>query len=345
MQEKIIGITMGDASGVGPEIIVKALSDAQIYDRCKPVVFGDRKPLLDAIHFTDSSLKLNVIEQPEDALSRFGVIDLIDFGIITAGKWQYKKVCKISGEASFQYILKSIEMALDNRIQAVVTGPINKESINLAGHHFSGHTEIFAHYTGCHEYAMMLISQSLKVIHVTTHVSLRQACDIILRNPNRIESTIRLAKLGMKQLGVDSPRIAVAGLNPHSSENELFGKEETESIIPAITNCFNQGIDVTGPIPPDTVFVKASAGLYDIVVAMYHDQGHIPIKLSGFRIDPETGQYTTMSGVNTSIGLPVIRTSVDHGTAFDIAGEGRASCNSMVEAIEMALLMAKNKDN
>lgn len=339
----VIGITMGDASGIGPEIIVKALSEAQIYESCIPVVFGDREPMLDAIRFTESTLKLNCISQPEDALGQYGIIDLIDFGLVKAGSWQYKQVCKISGEASFQYIIKSIEMAMQNKIHAVVTGPINKESLNLSGHHFSGHTEIFAHYTGCDDYAMMLISPALKVIHVTTHVALRQACDIVLHNPQRVESTIKLAMAGMSLLGVKNPRIAVAGLNPHSSENGLFGNEEEESIIPAINSCIAQGVNVTGPIPPDTVFVKTVAGQFDIVVAMYHDQGHIPLKLSGFQIDPVTGQYTSMSGVNTSIGLPMIRTSVDHGTAFGKAGEGRANCDSMLEAIEVAVLMAKNK--
>ena len=334
---------MGDASGIGPEIIAKALSDSRVYESCIPVVFGDREPMLDAIRFTKSDLKLNCIKNPEDAQGQYGIIDLIDFELVKAGSWQYKKVCEISGESSFQYIVKSIDMALQGRIHAVVTGPINKESINLAGHHYSGHTEIFAHYTGCDDYAMMLVSPTLKVIHVTTHVALRQACEIILQNPRRIENTIKLAQVGMGLLGIKNPRIAVAGLNPHCSENGLFGNEETESIIPAINNCKAQGVNVTGPIPPDTVFIKAVGGQYDIVVAMYHDQGHIPLKMSGFKIDPTTGHFTSMSGVNTSIGLPIIRTSVDHGTAFEIAGEGRANCDSMLEAVEMAVLMAINK--
>jgi 4-phospho-D-threonate 3-dehydrogenase / 4-phospho-D-erythronate 3-dehydrogenase len=341
----VIGITMGDPSGIGAEITVKALGSKEIYESCIPVVFGDEAAMRDAINFTNSSLKLNLIDEASEAKGELGYIDLINLGYLASGNWEYKKVCKISGEASFQYIVKAIEFAKEGKIHAVTTGPINKEAVNLAGHHFAGHTEIFAHYTDTASYAMMLTSNTLNVIHVTTHVSMRQACDIIRNGKEKVKHTIRLANEGMKSLGCKEPRIGVAGFNAHSSENGMFGDEETLSIIPAVEECKAEGINCEGPIPPDTVFVKAVGGMYDVVVAMYHDQGHIPLKFNGFKMDAATGKFTSMSGVNTTIGLPVIRTSVDHGTAFDRAGEGRANEESMIDAIKMAVTMSKNKYN
>ena len=340
-----LALTMGDAAGIGPEIIIKALAEQRLYERCIPVVIGDRAPLEDAIRFCHSPLTLNTVQQPQDARGEYGTVDLIDLGLLRAGGWQYKTVCRASGEASFQYIVKGIELAMARQVDGVVTGPINKEAINLAGHHYSGHTEIFAEYTHTDNYGMLLLSKSLRVIHVTTHMSMRNACDLIRENPDRVAWAIRLAQEAMEQLGIGHPRIAVAGLNAHSSENGLFGDEEARSIIPAIAQCRAQGIDADGPVPPDTVFVKAQAGQYGIVVAMYHDQGHIPLKLAGFKLDLKTNKYTAMSGVNSTIGLPIIRTSVDHGTAFGKAGEGRANEESLVDAMDMAILMAKNRKN
>lgn len=339
----VIGVTMGDPSGIGAEIIVKALNNRSIYEKCVPVVLGDKEAMLDAVRFTNSSLGLNCIKDMGEAKGRYGVIDCINLGHLSPGSWEYKKVCRLSGEASFQYIIKAIEYAADGRIQAVVTAPINKEAIHAAGHHFAGHTEIFAYYTGTDKFGMMLTSPSLKVMHVTTHVSMRDACDIIRNHPERVESAILLAGEAMRLLGNDRPRIAVAGLNAHCSENGLFGDEEELSILPAIAACKEKGIDVDGPVPPDTVFVKAIGGQYDIVVAMYHDQGHIPLKITGFKLDGSTNTYTAVNGVNMTVGLPIIRTSVDHGTAFEIAGEGRANEDSMVDAIEMAVTMAGKK--
>ncbi len=245
------------------------------------------------------------------------------------------------GDAAFSYITHGISLAKSGAVAAVVTGPIHKEALNLAGHHFDGHTEIFARYTDTNNYAMLLASGNLRVIHVTTHVSLRQACDLI-RTP-RVLDTIRLAVRALQELGIPNGRIAVAGLNPHSSDNGLFGDEEAREILPAIEAARAEGIHVTGPVPPDSVFVRALGGEFDMVVAMYHDQGHIPLKLAGFRLDPATGKYESMSGINTTIGLPIIRTSVDHGTAFDRAGRGVANEGSMVEAIEVAVQMANAK--
>ena len=339
--KNIIGITMGDPAGIGAEIVVKALNYDKIYNECIPVVYGDYEAIKDAIEFCHSNQRIYCIKKPCEAIDDKTIINLIDFKYLKNHNWEYKKVSKLCGEAAFNYIIRAIDDALKNNISAVVTGPINKESINLAGKKYSGHTEIFAEYTKAKNYAMMLTSPTLKVIHVTTHCSLREATYKIKKK--RVLDVIKLADEAMKMLNIEKPKIAVAGLNPHSSENGLFGKEEEEEIIPAINAAKEEGIDVEGPIPPDTVFVKSLAGKYDIVVAMYHDQGHIPLKLSGFKLDIRTNKYVSMSGVNCTIGLPIIRTSVDHGTAFGKAGEGRANEESMIDSIELAIQMAKNK--
>lgn len=339
--KKIIGITMGDPAGIGAEIAVKALKSSAVNGECIPVVFGDYEAILDAVTFCHTNQKINIIHNIDECIDENNTINLIDFGLLKKNGWEYKKVDGLCGQASFEYIVSAIEYAMDGKIDAVVTGPINKESIHLAGLDYCGHTEIFAHYTNTKDYAMMLTSPSLRVIHCTTHCSLSDATKKIKKQ--RVLNVIRLANYAVKLLGINKPKIAVAGLNPHSSENGLFGTEERDEIIPAINEAQTEGISVEGPIPPDTVFVKAMAGQYDIVVAMYHDQGHIPVKLSGFKLDLRTNKYTSMSGVNCTIGLPIIRTSVDHGTAFGKAGEGRANEESMIDAIEMAITMAKNR--
>lgn len=335
-----IGITMGDPAGIGAEIIVKSLAKQEVYEKCIPIVIGDYEAMADAVRFCHSSLKLNLIENVSEAKGFFGTIDLISLGFLKPNGWDYKKVSSLCGEASFQYVVYAIELAKKHEIEAVITAPINKESINLAGHHYSGHTEIFAEYTNTPKYAMLLASGNLRVIHVSTHVSLREACDRATKE--RVLEVIKLAEYGMKLLGYDKPRIGVAGLNPHCSENGLFGWEEEREIKPAIEEAKRMGINADGPVPPDTVFVKCLGGMYDIVVAMYHDQGHIPLKLGGFRMDPMTGQYASMNGINCTIGLPIIRASVDHGTAYGKAGEGRANEESMLDAIYAGVLMANN---
>ena len=338
-----LGITMGDPAGIGAEITVKALSDKAVYERCVPVVIGDGAVLRKMLHCSNEVLAINTIKSPAEAKGHFGVIDLIDLGMIKEGGWEFGKVQKNCGDASFNYVTTGIELAMKGGLHAVVTGPINKEAINLAGHAYAGHTEIFAKYTGTEDYGMLLTAPGLRVVHVTTHVSMRGACDVIREHPERVETTIELAKEAMHLLGNDNPRIVVAGLNAHCSEHGLFGDEENVSIIPAIEKCRAKGIDVDGPIPPDTVFVKAIAGKYDIVVAMYHDQGHIPLKLCGFKLDSKTNKFTAMSGVNITVGLPIIRTSVDHGTAFGHAGMGFANEQSLVDAIYTACDMAAVK--
>jgi len=339
----ILAITMGDPAGIGPEIAVKALSKKEIYELCVPVVIGDYEALSEANEFTSLNLKLNEIKDVSEAKGEYGTIDFINMGFLGKRAWEYKKVSALTGKASFAYVKHAIELAMDRKVHAIVTGPINKESINLAGYHYAGHTEILADLTKTSKYAMLLSSDCLRVIHVTTHVSMRDACDRIKKQ--RVLDVITLADEGLKLMGIDSPRIAVAGLNAHCSENGLFGWEEEREIIPAIEEAKALGICVDGPVPPDTVFVKAMAGQYDVVVAMYHDQGHIPLKLSGFKMDLKTNRYTSVSGINSTIGLPIIRTSVDHGTAFGKAGEGRANEESLVDSIKLATIMAKRKFN
>ena len=340
-----LAITMGDPAGVGSEIIVKALSHVEVYQQCIPVVIGDYEALRDAVTFCNLPLELNEVKDIRDGKGEFGKIDFLNLGYLRPNGWEYKKNSALCGEASFQYVVKGIREAMRGNVQAVVTAPISKESINMAGHPYSGHTEIFADYTGTKDFAMLLASKTLHVIHVSTHCSLREACDRVKKD--RVFEVIKLAQEGMKQLGHTHPKIGVAGLNPHCSENGLFGTEEENEILPAIAEAKKIGIDVTGPESPDTVFVKCQAGQYDIVVAMYHDQGHIPLKLSGFKYDLRADKYDSVSGINCTIGLPIVRTSVDHGTAFGKAGEGRANEESMLDAIFAGVKMAeyRKKDN
>ena len=271
---------MGDPAGIGAEIIVKALSHVEVYQKCIPIVIGDYEPLKDAIKFCHLPIELREIHDVTEGQGEFGRIDVINMGYLERNSWEYKKNSALCGNASFQYVVYGIKVAMEEKVQAVVTAPINKKSLNMAGHAYNGHTEIFAEYTGTKDFAMLLASKTLRVIHVSTHCSLRDACDKVKKD--RILEVIKLAYKGMNQLGIQHPKIGVAGLNPHSSENGLFGYEEERQIIPAIEEAKKAGIDVTGPESPDTVFVKCQAGQYDIVVAMYHDQGHIPLKLSGF---------------------------------------------------------------
>lgn len=338
-----IGISAGDPAGIGPEICVKALCKSDIYEKAIPVVYADRIVLEDAVEVTGKNFRLHQISDAREAAGIAGTIDYIGTGGITGpDDYRYGKTGVKSGEAAFGYVLRAINDAMAKKTAAVVTCPISKEAINLAGHEYAGHTEIFAHYTNVKNYGMLLSARSasrrLNVIHVTTHVPLRKACGII--TCDRVYNTIRLAGEALRLMGGSTSRIAVAGLNPHSSENGLFGSEEEDSIIPAINRARGEGFDVTGPVPPDTVFVKALGGLFDIVVAMYHDQGHIPLKLCGFTL--ESGGASRIGGVNATIGLPVIRTSVDHGTAFDIAGKNLASEESLLDAIDMAVTFYLN---
>ena len=341
MSKPFIAISAGDPAGIGPEICVKALNEQEVYTFCSPFVVCDVQVIKRAIDLCNLSLKIISIAEPAEGVYSHGCINVMDIHNIDMERLQYGKVSEMTGKASFEYVTKVIELALTGKADATVTGPINKEAIRKAGYHFSGHTEIFAHYTGTKNYAMMLAEKTFRVIHVSTHVSMLEAVSRIRRES--VLNSIKLADEGLKRMGIKNPKIAVNGINPHAGENGLFGKEEIEHIIPAIEQAVKMGIDADGPHPPDTIFPKMLGGQYDIVVCMYHDQGHIPTKLLGFRYDHEQNTWVGMSGVNITLGLPVIRVSVDHGTAFDKAGKGTSNPESMQQAISYAAKLAATK--
>ena len=335
----IIGITMGDPASIGPELTIKALSRYNIYERCAPVVIGDAAILDKAKEILGrKELRIHPVKDVKEALFAPGVIDVLDLGLVDPDKIKPGEVSAVAGEAAFQYVKKVIELAMDKKVAATVTNAISKEAINMAGHHYSGHTEIYADLTGTKKYTMMLAYKDLRVVHVSTHVSLREACDRVKQE--RILEVIEIANKACIEMGISSPVIGVAGLNPHCGENGLFGMEEQEEIIPAIKEAKLRGFDAQGPIPPDSIFSKARGGFYDIVVAMYHDQGHIPLKVLGFVYNKEQKKWDSVQGVNITLGLPIIRTSVDHGTAFDQAYTGLASEFSLVNAMDYAISFA-----
>jgi len=332
----ILGITMGDPSGIGPEITVKALMNEKVYGICRPVVIGDAEVMKKAVGIVGTGqIAVYPVSRVEDSCFQFGTMDVYDLHNVQTKKLEYGKVSAMSGKAAFECVKKVIELALSHEVDATVTNPLNKEAMNLAGFHYSGHTEIYAELTGTRDYAMMLADGDLRVAHVSTHVSLRTACDRVKKD--RVYHVIRLADSACRKFGIEKPRIAVAGLNPHAGENGMFGSEEAEEILPAIRQAVSEGINADGPLPPDTVFSKARGGWYDMVVVMYHDQGHIPLKVLGFVYDRDAGKWKSVKGVNITLGLPIIRTSVDHGTAFDQAGKGTASESSLINAIEYAI--------
>ncbi|UCF72164.1 MAG: 4-hydroxythreonine-4-phosphate dehydrogenase PdxA [Deltaproteobacteria bacterium] len=335
----ILGISIGDPGGIGPEITAKALDHQEIYELCRPLVVGDARIMEDVLRFTALNLKLNVIDTPMDGLYQYGTMDIFHMANMDLARLRYKQVTPEQGQASFEYVVKVIDLALRREIDGTVTGPINKTALNAAGHHYAGHTEIYADRSSTRDYAMMLADGNFRVVHVSTHVSLREACDRVKKD--RIIRVIELTYNALKKLGISSPRIGVAGLNPHSGEGGIFGSEEEKEIHPAVEHAVKSGKTVEGPIPSDTVFPKMKGGQYDAVVVMYHDQGHIPTKLIGFQYDEKSRIWGAVAGVNVTLGLPIVRTSVDHGTAFGKAGEGRANPQSMIEAIRMAALLSR----
>lgn len=341
MSKPIVAISMGDPASIGPEIAVKALLQDAVYDSCRPLLVGDAVVFKQIIDKLQLPAEVHAIQSVKEAGFVKGTIDVIDLGITDINQLQFGKIDPNYGEASFQAVKKMIELAMAGEVDATVTGPINKKSINEAGHHFAGHTEIYAHYTGTKKYAMLLVEDHINVIHVSTHVSLRQACDLVKKD--RIVEVIELIVDGLKKLGKTNLKIGVAGLNPHAGDSGLFGTEDDLEIAPAVEAAKALGYDVEGPVPPDTMFAKAAMGAYGGVVAMYHDQGHIPFKLAGFKWNAEKQQMDSVKGVNITLGLPIIRTSVDHGTAFEIAGKGIASAEAMLLAIESAVQLAKHQ--
>jgi 4-hydroxythreonine-4-phosphate dehydrogenase len=326
----VLGLTIGDATGVGPEITLMSLGEKEVYDICRPVVIGDLKIMKRAAEIVKNGLTCRAVTDLEKAGREFGVVDVIELDNLPVDL-PFATVDGRAGKAAYEYVERAVTLAQQGKIDAIVTAPLHKEALNLGGYHFPGHTEILAHLGGTKDYAMMLTGGGLRVIHVTTHVSMRRACDLVKKE--RVLRVIELADDAVKLLGIAQPRIAVAGLNPHSGEGGLFGTEEIEEIQPAIEEAKKRGYDVTGPVPPDTVFYRAALkNHFDIVVVMYHDQGHIPLKVLGFE-----------TGVNVTVGLPFIRTSVDHGTAFGKAGKGTADSRSMTEAIKLGAQMALHK--
>jgi 4-hydroxythreonine-4-phosphate dehydrogenase len=329
LSNNIIGLTMGDPSGVGPEIIIKSLKQKKL-DMSEVVIFGSFLTLNRVKELIqENAIQFSLITSIDQigSCEGFAVIDPIldDLEDIVPGKVQIS-----CGNAAFQYLKLATEYALEKKIAAIVTAPLNKEALHLAGHNYSGHTEILADITNTPSYAMMLYHRNLKVIHVSTHVSLINAVQNLKQA--RIIEVIELGSNALKQMGIKNPRIGVAGINPHAGENGIFGREEIEIITPVVALMKSQGYDIEGAVAPDTVFFRGYQGDYDLVVAMYHDQGHIPIKMIGF-----------FDGVNITVGLPIIRTSVDHGTAFPIAWQGIADEKSMIEAIKIAKKMVSFK--
>ncbi len=341
MHRPILGITMGDPASIGPEIAAKALAEADVYATARPFVLGDQAVMADALRITKLPLTLHPIASVGEARFTRGTLDVLDFANVDMRQHAYGQVSAMCGQASVAYIERAIDLALAQEIDAVVTGPIHKESIHQAGCPHPGHTEIFGVRTQTTDYAMMLVGGDLRVVHVSTHVSLRTAIERAKRP--RILTVIRLADRALKALGIAAPKLAVAGLNPHAGEHGLFGEEEITEILPAIAAARAEGITVDGPIAPDTVFGRTRGGLYDIVVCMYHDQGHIPLKTLGFTFDRATQQWTSVAGVNVTLGLPIIRTSVDHGTAFGKAGKGTAAPGSLLDAIAIAVQLAHGR--
>jgi 4-phospho-D-threonate 3-dehydrogenase / 4-phospho-D-erythronate 3-dehydrogenase len=324
-----VAVTMGDGAGVGPEVVVGALVEPEIAALCRPVVIGDAQRLRAAAEILGVDADVVAVESVEDAVFTPRRVNVIDLGLLPADL-PWGKLSPVAGHAAYEYIRVASELAMAGRVQAICTAPLNKEALHAGGHVFPGHTELLAHLTGTEEVSMMLNSPRIRVIHVTTHIGLIDAVAKI--EPGLVERTVRRGHEALQRAGIPSPRIAVCGINPHAGENGLFGYgEEEEKIVPAIERLQADGIDARGPLPADTVFFVAGRGDYDLVVAMYHDQGHGPVKVLGIE-----------AGVNITVGLPVIRTSVDHGTAFDIAGSGKVEVGSMVEALRQAAQMASS---
>ena len=325
----IIAITMGDGAGVGPEIIMKSLAHREVYENCRPLVIGDARRLRQADAICATHLRVGAVESEKIERTAFepGVVHCVDLELIPPDL-PWGRLSAQAGEAAYRCLVVASELALDGKVAAICTAPLNKEALHAAGHIFPGHTELLAHLTGTPEVSMMLITPKLRVVHVTTHIGLIDAIAKI--EPGLVERTIVRGHEALEKSGIANPRIGVCGINPHAGENGLFGRgEEEQKIVPAIRACRERGWNVEGPLPADTLFYRAQRGDFDLVVAMYHDQGHGPVKVLGLE-----------SGVNITVGLPVVRTSVDHGTAFDIAGTGKADERSMLEAIRQAVQLA-----
>ncbi len=327
-RKPIVGITMGDAAGIGPEIIVRALAEPDLREACHPLVIGDAKMLERAEHIVGTGAEVHPVAAPSEAAFRHGVMDCLNLDLLPPDL-PFGEVSAKAGDAAYRFLEKAIYLAMDREIDAICTAPLNKEALHKGGHErYPGHTEILAELTGTEDYAMMLASPKLKVILATIHVGLVDAVEML--NPDLVHKTIELAHATLRMTGKESPRIAVCGVNPHAGEGGMFGRgEEEEKVFPAVERARKEGMDAVGPLPADTLFYRAVRGDFDVVVAMYHDQGLGPIKTLGLE-----------EGVNITVGLPIVRTSVDHGTAFDIAGKGIADATNMKAAIMRAAELA-----
>lgn len=325
----VIGVTMGDPSGIGPEIVVKALLQPEIREICVPVVIGDSALLGQAAAF--SGMKASFVPWQPGFIADQGAIAVLETGVSCAAQPVIGGACKIGGQHALAAIETAADLALSGAISAMVTAPISKESIRLAGCKSPGHTDLLAQLCGTRDYAMMLVAKRLHVFHVTTHIPLAQVS--LTLNEELIYRRIRLASQVTRELELANPTVAVCGFNPHAGENGLMGVEEMDHILPAINRANAEGFDCSGPYPSDTIFVRAVNGEFQMILAMYHDQGHIPVKILGL-----------MNGVNVTVGLPIIRTSVDHGTAYGKAGQGKADPGSLIAAIKLAVDMAYKRD-
>lgn len=324
----VIGITAGDPAGIGPEIILSALSTPALYELCRPLIIGDMGVIATAKKITGSAIELKQISNHLQGRYQAGVIDLLCISDLDFDETSWANPTIQTGKAMVEYVIKATDMAFSGEISAMVTCPINKKIMQMAGFDYNGHTELIAERTETKDFVMMMAGERLKISLVTIHMPLRKVSDAI-----SIESIFKTIKITgealVERFGIKSPKIAVAGLNPHAGENGIFGDEENNIIIPAVEKSAKEGFDISGPFPPDTVFYNALNGAYDAVVCMYHDQGLIPFKMVHFK-----------DGVNTTLGIPIIRTSVDHGTAYDIAGKGKADPGSLIAAIKMAAFQA-----
>ena len=337
MKHPILGLTMGDPAGVGPEIIARACAEPAVAATSRPIVIGSAAIMKEALALVGARLDLHAVARVSECRWASTTLECLDLANVDAATLPRGAVSAAAGRAAYEYIERAVRLAQAGEIHGIVTAPVNKEALAAAGVRHSGHTEILAELSNTRDFAMLLMGKELRVIHVTTHVALRRVPDLVTRE--RVLTTIRLARRTMDGLGRTPARIAVAGLNPHAGEEGLFGDEEQRAIIPAIEAARAEGMTVFGPIPADTLFSRARGGEFDIVVAMYHDQGHIPVKTLGFEYDESRKTWTGLSGVNVTVGLPFLRVSVDHGTAFDRAWKGTANHESMTEAIEVAVTM------
>jgi 4-hydroxythreonine-4-phosphate dehydrogenase len=337
MKRPVLGVTMGDPAGVGPEIIARATAEPAVRAACRPVVIGAAATMREALALVGGAQALHAVSRVADCRWAEGTVEVLDLGNVDMATLPRCEVSAAAGRAAYEYIERAVALAQAGEIDAIVTAPVNKEALAAAGVQHCGHTEILAQLSNTRDFAMLLMGKELKVIHVTTHVALRRVPDLVTRE--RVLKTIRLAQKTLEGLGQPRGRIAVAGLNPHAGEDGLFGDEERQQIVPAIEAARAEGLSVTGPLPADTLFSRARGGEFDIVVAMYHDQGHIPVKTLGFEYDETTKKWTGLSGVNVTVGLPFLRVSVDHGTAFDRSWKGVANHESMVEALDVATRM------